>query len=114
VLRTIPPEGEGTRLVAHGGDSLYTFVPAEIFTAWLDLHFIFEWLEAKSAYVVGAVPAHTTNTGPGCGKTLSHRIGALHGLPVMAVLSYFTALAVIAWQPMRKDNPESRKEVRSG
>ncbi|MCZ7555562.1 MAG: hypothetical protein M5R41_04065 [Bacteroidia bacterium] len=80
----------------------FMFVPAEIFTAWLDLHFIFDWLEARSAYLSSGSAAYEVFRTE-LRKTLSHRIGALHGLPVMAVLSYFTALAVLFIQPMRRD-----------
>jgi hypothetical protein len=79
----------------------FMFVPAEIFTAWLDLNFIFDWLEARSAYLSNGSAAYEGYRTE-LRATLSHRIGALHGLPVMAVLSYFTALAVLFLQPMRR------------
>jgi hypothetical protein len=102
VLRTIPLKVKEHGWLLMAAILFYTFVPAEIFTAWLDLHFIFDWLEAKSAYIANGPGAYYEYR-IGLRETLSHRIGALHGLPVMAVLSYFTALAVIAWQPIRKD-----------
>jgi hypothetical protein len=87
----------------------FMFVPAEIFTAWLDLNFIFDWLEARSAYLSGGRAAYEGYRTE-LRATLSHRIGALHGLPVMAVLSYFTALAVLFIQPMRRTTPTQEQK----
>ena len=86
----------------------FMFVPVEVFTIYLDMEFIFDWLEARKAYLSEGPVAYSAYRTE-LRATLSHRIGALHGLPVMAVLSYFTALAVLIFRPMRR-NQETSKE----
>jgi hypothetical protein len=99
-LRRIPHRIKDHGWLLMAAILFFMFVPVEIFTAWLDIHFIFDWMEAKEAYVVGGPGAYEVFRTE-LRATLSHRIGALHGLPVMAILSYFTAVAVLILQPIR-------------
>lgn len=109
VLRRIPHRIKDHGWLLMASILFFIFVPVEIFTAWLDIHFIFDWLEAKAAYVAGG-PAAYDGYRTELQATLSHRIGALHGLPVMAILSYFTAVAVIILQPIRHTDGATQEQ----
>lgn len=110
VLRTIP-----LRIKQHGwllmaAILLFMFIPVEVFTAYLDIKFILLWEGTKdliAQHGMDAFLAARTNLQ----ATLSHRIGALSGLPVMAMFCYVTAVFILIWQPMRKD---SGNEVNTG
>ncbi len=108
LLKRIPHTIKDNGWLLMASILFFMFVPAEIFTMYLDLNFIFDWLEAKSAYVADGPAAYEVYRTE-LQATLSHRIGALHGLPVMAVLSYFTALGVLIFQPIRR-KPETTLE----
>jgi hypothetical protein len=78
----------------------YLFVPVELFTAYLDVKFILLWTETRWIIEARGALAYAEHSAV-MRETLSHRIGALGGLPVMALISYFTAVAVIILQPMK-------------
>lgn len=82
---------------------VFLFVPVEIFTAYLDIHFFWLWDWTKDAMAINGAQAFM-DMQTELQKTVSHRIGALAGLPVMAALCYITAAIVIIWQPMRRNN----------
>jgi hypothetical protein len=79
----------------------FAFVPAEIFTSYLDVKFIIMWENTKplinhtdaNLYLERSAVLH---------ETLSHRISALRGIPVIATLCYLTAIAFVMWQPLKK------------
>jgi len=103
VLRRIPLRMKDNGWLLMAAILYFIFVPAELFTAWLDVNFILEWFEAKAAYIAGGPDSYDAFR-TALRSTLAHRIGALHGLPVMATLSYFTAVVVIVLQPMKRGN----------
>lgn len=80
---------------------VFVFVPVEIFTAWLDIHFFWLW-DWTTDTVAAQGPQAFLDVQTELRKTISHRIGALAGLPVMAALCYITAAIVVIWQPMRR------------
>ncbi|MBR9978749.1 MAG: hypothetical protein KFH87_11750 [Bacteroidetes bacterium] len=80
---------------------VFAFVPVELFTSYLDIHFMYMWDWTKDAIAENG-PGAFIEMQTELRKTLSHRIGALGGLPVMALLCYMTAAVVIIWQPMRR------------
>ncbi|MBR9975137.1 MAG: hypothetical protein KFF77_06120 [Bacteroidetes bacterium] len=81
---------------------VFVFVPVEIFTAWLDIHFFWLW-DWTTDTVAAQGPQAFLDVQTELRKTISHRIGALAGLPVMAALCYITAAIVVIWQPMRRN-----------
>lgn len=81
---------------------VFAFVPVELFTSYLDIHFMYMWDWTKDA-IAESGPRAFIEMQTELRKTLSHRIGALGGLPVMALLCYMTAAVVIIWQPMSKN-----------
>ncbi|MFZ1729288.1 MAG: hypothetical protein WBQ23_01565 [Bacteroidota bacterium] len=80
---------------------VFMFVPVEVFTAYLDIHFFYLWDWSKDAIATQG-PQVFMDVQTELRKTISHRIGALAGLPVMAALCYITAAITVIWQPMRK------------
>lgn len=80
---------------------VFMFVPVEIFTAYLDIHFFYLWDWTKDAITTQG-PQAFMDVQTELRKTISHRIGALAGLPIMAALCYVTAAITVIWQPMRK------------
>jgi hypothetical protein len=80
---------------------VFIFIPVEIFTAYLDIHFFWLWDWTKEAMAAQG-PQAFMDVQTELRKTISHRIGALSGLPVMAALCYITAALVVIWQPMRR------------
>lgn len=91
----------------------FLFVPVELFTAWLDLKFIFLWLETKGIIGVMGIQVYAQHS-THLRETLSHRIGALSGLPVIALFCYFSAIFFVVWQPMkRRPAPAGESEAAS-
>ena len=85
---------------------VFLFVPVEIFTAWLDIHFFWLW-DWTTDRMASQGPQVFLDVQTELRETISHRIGALAGLPVMAALCYITAALVVIWQPMRRDTPSN-------
>jgi hypothetical protein len=79
---------------------VFLFVPVEAFTAYLDIHFFYLWDWTTDAIASNGQQAFM-DVQTELRKTISHRIGALAGLPVMAALCYITAAITVIWQPMR-------------
>ncbi|NOY06151.1 MAG: hypothetical protein GXO82_05900 [Chlorobi bacterium] len=88
----------------------FMFVPVEIFTAYLDVDFILDWRSAMSVIHEKGLQEYTRYSGD-LRKTLAHRIGALGGLPVIALLSYFSALVLVIWKPLRKTESVETRET---
>lgn len=78
----------------------FAFIPVEFFTGYLDLKFILLWEHTKDLIRDHGIQRYT-ELSTVLRETLSHRIGALSGIPVIATLSYFTAVAVIVLRPLR-------------
>jgi hypothetical protein len=79
----------------------FVFVPVEIFTGYLDVKFIMLWMKVQNHLTDKGLYLYSQYSSL-LHETLSHRIGALSGLPVIAMLSYLTAVVVIIWQPMKR------------
>ena len=79
----------------------FLFVPVEVFTGFLDIKFILLWERTKDILAAQGLPVYEQHSTI-LRATLSHRIGALGGLPVIATLSYFTAIVTIIWQPLKR------------
>jgi len=101
VLRNIPIRFKDHGWLLMSAILVFMFVPVETFTAYLDVKFILLWEGTRDAIAAHGLEAFL-DVRSTMRATLSHRIGALSGLPVMAGFCYFTALVVLIWQPMRK------------
>jgi hypothetical protein len=119
VMWRIPLRIKENGWLLMAGILVFMFVPVEIFTGYLDIHFFYLWDWTLDAFAAQGEPGFL-GVQTELRKTISHRIGALAGLPVMAVLCYITASIIIIWQPMRKkrssdaasevDNPKIETE----
>lgn len=101
VFRLIPLYFKENGWLLMAAILLFMFVPVEAFTSYLDVKFILLWEGTRDAIAAQGLEAFI-DVRSTMRATLSHRIGALSGLPVMAGFCYFTALVVVIWQPMRK------------
>jgi hypothetical protein len=79
----------------------FAFVPAEVFTSYLDVKFIILWESTKSLINHPDANLYLDRSSV-LRETLSHRISALRGIPVMATLCYLTSFVFIIWQPLKK------------
>lgn len=101
VLRKLPIRFKTHGYLLMAAILFYLFVPVEIFTGYLDVKFILLWETTKSILAEEGsfvYPQYSTLMR----ETLSHRIGALGGLPVIATLCYFSAVVIIIWQPLHR------------
>jgi hypothetical protein len=79
----------------------FAFVPVEIYTAVLDIQYIFLCVYTRDVVATGGLQAYA-GVRPELLKTLVHRISALSGVPLIAGMSYVTAIIVTVWQPMKR------------
>jgi amino acid transporter len=100
VFRTIPLRTKEHGWLMMAAILLFMFIPVEVFTGYLDIRFILIWESTRDMITAHGLEAFI-DVRSELQATVSHRIGALGGLPVMAVFCYVTALVVMIWQPMR-------------
>lgn len=110
VFRSIPLRSKDHGWLLMAAILIFMFVPVELFTAYLDVRFILLWEATRDQIVQHGLEAFL-DVRAELQATVSHRIGALSGLPVMAVFCYLTALIVMIWQPMRRDAARTEGEV---
>ena len=101
VLRLLPLRFKDHGWLLMASLLFFLFVPVEMFTGYLDLKFMSLWMSTKDILNLQGLQAYEEHSTL-MRETLSHRIGALGGLPVIATLSYFTAICVIVWQPLKR------------
>ncbi len=109
VFRSIPLRSKEHGWLMMAAILLFMFVPVEVFTAYLDVRFILLWEGTRDQIALHGLEAFL-DVRAELQATLSHRIGALSGLPVMAVFCYLTALVVMIWQPMRRDRMRGEED----
>lgn len=92
-LRAAKPawKSEGWLMVAS--ILFYAFVPVEIYTMVLDVRL---WL----------LDAAGSNDLVEFRKLFIHRLAALSGVPMIALLSYYTAIALLIFRPLRRQPGE--------
>jgi hypothetical protein len=71
----------------------FVFVPVEVYTMVLDVRM---WL----------LDAAGSNDLVEFRKLFIHRLAALSGVPMIALLSYYTAIALVIFRPLRRPRPE--------
>jgi hypothetical protein len=71
----------------------YAFVPVEVYTAVLDVRL---WL----------LDAAGSNDLVEFRKLFIHRLAALSGVPMIALLSYYTAIALVVFRPLRRSRAD--------
>lgn len=73
----------------------FIFVPAEIYTYYLDVQFIILFFSGP--------PNHD-----GLLKLFGERLGALSGVPVIAMFCYYTIIPIAVFRPLRKKDEEEK------
>lgn len=76
----------------------FMFVPVEVYTNYLDIRFMLLFQQGP--------PNHD-----GLLKLFGERIGAFRGVPVIAMLCYYTIIPIVIFKPLRKikDTNEEKK-----
>lgn len=82
------------------GILFYAFVPVEVYTTYLDIKFYLLYLTNP--------PNHD-----GLLRIFGERIGFLKGVPWIALFSYYTAIIIAVFQPMKKTKLELDEEQKS-
>ncbi|MCI0449788.1 MAG: hypothetical protein L0Y79_08395 [Chlorobi bacterium] len=78
----------------------FMFVPVEIYTYWLDMKFIQLFFSNP--------PNHDELL-----RIFGERIGALSGLPVIAVFCYYTIIPIVIFKPLGKKQPVNEEKKTS-
>lgn len=77
------------------------FIPIEIYTSLLDLKFFAYYVDFQLQLFLGADPGPLRDD---MRKLFVERVGGVGGLSVIAVLSYFSAIGAIVFNPIKKRN----------
>jgi len=75
----------------------FMFVPVEIYTSYVDVQFMLLFRAGP--------PNHD-----GLLKLFGERLGALSGVPVIAVLCYYTIIPIVIFKPLRKNIPTGEEK----
>jgi len=78
----------------------FMFVPVEIYTYYLDMRFILLFFSNP--------PDHDELL-----RIFGERIGALSGLPVIAVFCYYTIIPIVIFKPLRKKSVAVNEEKKT-
>jgi|SRR4030095_3873079 len=76
----------------------FVFSPAEIYTCYLDIKFVLLFYSSP--------PNHD-----GLLKLFGERLGALSGMPVIAVFCYYTIIPIAVFRPLRKKESDEEKKA---
>lgn len=76
----------------------FIFVPAEVYTYFLDFKFIFLYYSNP--------PNHDQLL-----ELFGERLGGLSGIPVIALLSYYTIIGLVIFKPLKKVKDDKEKEA---
>lgn len=101
VLKTVPLKIKENGWILMAALLFFLFVPSELFTGYLDVKYILLWERTKDIIDAEGLSVYVQHSSM-VRETLSHRIGALSGIPVIALLSYYTAILIVIWQPLRR------------
>jgi hypothetical protein len=100
-LITVPVKFKDNGWLIMASVLFFLFVPAEIFTAVLDIKFVILWEATKDALINEGLLAYPKQSVI-LRETLSHRIAALGGVPVIALFCYYTAIITTIWRPLTR------------
>ena len=75
----------------------FVFVPVEIYTYYLDIKFILLFYSSP--------PNHDELL-----RIFGKRLGALRGVPIIALLCYYTIIALAIFQPLKKPSLQGNEE----
>lgn len=81
------------------------FIPIEFYTSYLDLRFFFSYVDFQLQLFLGADPGPLRDE---MRKLFVERVSGLGGLSAIAILSYYSALAVLVFRPIRANKKQNR------
>ena len=79
------------------------FIPVELYTCYLDLKFFISYVDFQLQLFLGADPGPLRDE---MRKLFVERVSGLGGLSVIAILSYYSAIAAIVFRPIRSKKTE--------
>ena len=84
------------------------FIPIEFYTSYLDLRFFFSYVDFQLQLFLGADPGPLRDE---MRRLFVERVSGVGGLSVIAMLSYYSAIAALIFRPIRTNK---NNEVLSG
>jgi hypothetical protein len=81
------------------------FIPIEFYTSYLDLRFFFSYVDFQLQLFLGADPGPLRDE---MRKLFVERVSGLGGLSVIAILSYYSAIAVLVFRPIKSDKNQNK------
>jgi hypothetical protein len=78
----------------------FLFVPVEIYTCYVDVQFMLLFVSGPANH-------------DGLLKLFGERLGALSGVPVIAVLCYYTIIPIVIFKPLKRTIPLSEEKKAS-
>jgi hypothetical protein len=81
------------------------FIPIEFYTSYLDLRFFFSYVDFQLQLFLGVDPGPLRDE---MRRLFVERVSGLGGLSVIAILSYYSAIAALVFRPIRTKKKQSR------
>jgi hypothetical protein len=79
------------------------FIPIEFYTSYLDLRFFFSYVDFQLQLFLGVDPGPLRDE---MRRLFVERVSGLGGLSVIAVLSYYSAIAALVFRPIKTNKRE--------
>jgi amino acid transporter len=83
------------------------FIPIEFYTSYLDLKFFLSYVDFQLQLFLGSDPGPLRDE---MRKLFVERVGGLGGLSVIALLSYYSAIGVLIFRPIKTTKSEKTLE----
>jgi hypothetical protein len=83
------------------------FIPIEFYTSYLDLKFFLSYVDFQLQLFVGVDPGPLRDE---MRRLFVRRVSGLGGLSVIALLSYYSAIAVLVFHPIKTTIKEKKSE----
>jgi len=83
------------------------FIPIEFYTSYLDLRFFFSYVDFQLQLFLGADPSPLRDE---MRKLFVERVSGLGGLSVIAIFSYYSAIATLVFRPIKTIKKERETE----
>jgi hypothetical protein len=81
------------------------FIPIEFYTSYLDLRFFFSYVDFQLQLFLGADPGPLREE---MRRLFVERVSGLGGLSVIAILSYYSAIAALVFCPIKTNKKEDK------
>ncbi len=81
------------------------FIPIEFYTSYLDLRFFFSYVDFQLQLFLGSDPGPLRDE---MRKLFAERVSGLGGLSVIAILSYYSAIAALVFRPIKTNKKRNK------